>query len=402
MASEDPDVEVDFLRFIGRRSADAEGEEKSANVLVGAGSLGLRSDASLLAISNRFGALIAGTAGGLRWTWLKALRSHCAPGGGGGEAATFHEVACGGPPLCLRFNADESLLAVLVVGEGGAHTLLVFDLVAMLLQGGVGASKPLLTHSLAAAATDVQLSPTDPSLGLALGADGSVVLLSIAGESVTDTRLELAQAVSSIAWSFDGAHVWCGCADGTLLRCAPSAAAEPATYLSPLDELSEHRLCTVSPVSVRYLLLGFDPPDAFTEPAIRVIDVSVPAGAAQPQQCAVSLFPLGREPGTADVGGSATRRLHVASLPAWRLAVVCSSDSDGVCCVGSRKGGEAQRWQKWTLPDEEGPPSVPMFERGDESGDQWMMGLGFDYGNEEQLVVVAGACFFLFLFSVWL
>ena len=66
-------------------------------------------------------------------------------------------------------------------------------------------------------------------------------------------------------------------------------------------------------------------------------------------------------------------------------------DSDGVCCLGSRKGGEAQRWQKWTLPDEEGPPSVPMFERDDVSEDQWVMGLGFDYGNQEQLVVVAGA-----------
>ena len=72
------------------------------------------------------------------------------------------------------------------------------------------------------------------------------------------------------------------------------------------------------------------------------------------------------------------------------MAVVCSSDSDEVCCLGSRKAGANQLWQRWNLPDEEGPPSIPTFERDDLFEDQYVMGLALDLVNQEQLTLVAG------------
>jgi hypothetical protein len=401
-------LEVDFLRFFGRRNADAEGEKKDANVLVGPGSLGLRSDVSVLAISNRFGALLAGTAGGFRWAWLKELRACCVPGGEAGVAAAFHSVACGGPPLCLRLNCDETLLAVILVSEAG-HKLLVYNLIDLYHRSGAGEAAPLLSHHFmhAIAATDIQTSPTAPGQAAAVGS-GVAVLLSVrtGDASVSETKLALpaGSLARSVCWGTDGTCIYIGCADGSVVRCAVSGAvAEPfVLVMPPPSELAGHEVTLLSPLSDRFLLLGFDLPDAqrqedaFTEPEVRVLDLDAPAGQGVEgalHSCAAGLFAGGREPSAAD-GALARRRLHCASLAEWRMAVVCSSDSDAVSVIGSRKPGEGQRWQKWTLPDEEGPPSVPTFEPGgDVFEDQYVMGLGIDLGNEEQIVVVAGESF---------
>ena len=59
------------------------------------------------------------------------------------------------------------------------------------------------------------------------------------------------------------------------------------------------------------------------------------------QECGQILYPLGREVD----GEPARRRLHCVSIPAWRMAVICSSDSDAVVSVGSRRPPPEQRWQ---------------------------------------------------------
>eukprot|EP00967_Tisochrysis_lutea_P039945 scaffold47909_cov30-Tisochrysis_lutea.AAC.1 len=405
MPSDDPEIEVDFLRFFGLRSADTEGEDKDANVLVGTGSLGLRADASLLAVSNRFGLLFAGTANGFRWASLKELREHCKPGGEGGAAATFHAVSCAGKPLCLRLNADDSLLATIVV-SGSEHKLEVYDVIGMVQGAGSSSSPLLMSQGLteAAGAIDIQTSPTDPHSAVTISAVGDAILLCIHSNDGGINQLKLALPMNSLArsvgWSTSGANLFVGCTDGSVVRCSVTApSTEGERLLAPPSGLDNHEVTLVSTISERFVLLGYDLPDVlrkedpYTEPAVRVLDVKAAGDGAGEEvalhECAAGLFAGVREPGEAD-GELARRRLHCASLPAWRLAVVCSSDSDAVSCIGSRKGGETQRWQKWTLPDEEGPPSVPTFELGDVFEDQYIMGLGFDFGNEEQLVVVAG------------
>ena len=62
-----PDVNVDFIRFFGRRLVEAETDERDCKVLDGNGNLSLRADASLLAVSNRHGVLFVGMADGLSW-----------------------------------------------------------------------------------------------------------------------------------------------------------------------------------------------------------------------------------------------------------------------------------------------------------------------------------------------
>ena len=74
MADDEPSTDIDFIRFLGVRIVDADSDERAAKVVEGAASLGLRADASLLAVSNRYGAIFIGTADGFKWAWLAELR----------------------------------------------------------------------------------------------------------------------------------------------------------------------------------------------------------------------------------------------------------------------------------------------------------------------------------------
>ena len=122
-------AETDFIRFVGRKSEDE--QSKIAHVLVGEGDLRLRADASLLAVSNRFGALFSCTAQGLRWCSLADLHQQCTPNG---AAAAFTSVASvTGSPFMLALSSDNMQLAFLTVGEKTAR-LHLFD-VAQILRG---------------------------------------------------------------------------------------------------------------------------------------------------------------------------------------------------------------------------------------------------------------------------
>ena len=122
-------AETDFIRFVGRKSEDE--QSKIAHVLVGEGDLRLRADASLLAVSNRFGALFSCTAQGLRWCWLADLHQQCTPNG---AAAVFTSVtSVTGSPFMLALSSDNMQLAFLTVGEKTAR-LHLFD-VAEILRG---------------------------------------------------------------------------------------------------------------------------------------------------------------------------------------------------------------------------------------------------------------------------
>ena len=87
-------------------------------------------------------------------------------------------------------------------------------------------------------------------------------------------------------------------------------------------------------------------------------------------------MPLGREP--PDGADEPPRRVHAVGIPDWRMTVVCTSDSDEVFSLGARDG-KKMRWQRWILPDEEGPPlcrrlrvQTAIFSR------SVVMGLGLD------------------------
>lgn len=122
-------AETDFIRFVGRKSEDE--QSKSAHVLIGEGDLRLRADASLLAVSNRFGALFCCTAQGLRWCWLADLHQQCTPNG---AAAVFTSVtSVTGSPFVLALSSDNMQLALLTAGEKTA-LLHLFD-VAEILRG---------------------------------------------------------------------------------------------------------------------------------------------------------------------------------------------------------------------------------------------------------------------------
>ena len=124
-------VEVDFVRFLGRKSESDE-DGKTAHVSVGQGKLGLKPDASLLAVSNHFGALFAGTKTGFRWCWMADLHQQCSSGG---AEATFQSVQLRGAPFMLTLSPGDEALAVLTAdGDATAVFLHVVD-VSALLQG---------------------------------------------------------------------------------------------------------------------------------------------------------------------------------------------------------------------------------------------------------------------------
>ena len=150
----------------------------------------------------------------------------------------------------------------------------------------------------------------------------------------------------------------------------------PATRCPP-------RSSCVCPLNNRFLLLVLDrSDDEQFFPVCSALDLE----AGDLHECGACCIPGMR---TDAAGQTPRRRFFCQVLPDWRMAVICSSDSDEVCCIGSRNA-KSPRWQKWDLPDQEGPPSIPMFEHGDESGDQFVMGLALDLVNQEQLALIAG------------
>ena len=132
-------VECDFVRFMGRKSLDDDGDAKHHLISGGEGDLQLPPEASLLVASNRYGALIAGTTQGLRWAWLADLSQECAPRG---VQAAFTSVDLGGTPIALALSTDDAQLACVTTTSGGAAThLQLFD-VAGLLRGRYASRHP--------------------------------------------------------------------------------------------------------------------------------------------------------------------------------------------------------------------------------------------------------------------
>lgn len=73
----DEQIECEFLRFVGKRVTDPGTDERDFTIIDATANLGLRADATLLAISNKYGAIFAGTSGGFQWAWLSELRAAC-------------------------------------------------------------------------------------------------------------------------------------------------------------------------------------------------------------------------------------------------------------------------------------------------------------------------------------
>lgn len=66
-----------FLKFVGKRVTDAGSDERDFKIIEPAGRLALPADASLLAISNKYGAIFVGSTTGFSWSMLPDLRSTC-------------------------------------------------------------------------------------------------------------------------------------------------------------------------------------------------------------------------------------------------------------------------------------------------------------------------------------
>ena len=436
-------VECDFVRFMGRKSLDDDGDAKHHLISGGEGDLQLPPEASLLVASNRYGALIAGTTQGLRWAWLADLSQECAPRG---VQAAFTSVDLGGTPIALALSTDDAQLACVTTTSGGAAThLQLFDVAGLLrgrcasrhpravdrhaacsarrphpqrqartqgrpqAQGHRFATRiagarpqpiqrtaspppppPLLFHRrVCAPAADVsaclavlQWSPMSPARLLMLDTAG---LRLIECAPFAELALAAAGKPCSACWSSDGRAIFCGSPSGQLTKLSATGELQPMTPLTlPSDVLPTAELSCVCPLSSRFLLLVHDRSDDDPRifPFFSVLDLE----AGELHECGACCIPGMR---TDPAGQTPRRRFFCRVLPDWRMAVVCSSDSDEVCCIGSRNA-KSPRWQKWTLPDEEGPPSIPMFEHGDECGDQFVMGLALDLVNQEQLALIAG------------
>ena len=142
--ADEPSTDIDFVRFLGVRIVDAESDERACKVVEGSSDLGLRTDASLLAISNRYGAIFVGGAQGCRWAWLAELRAACVAGADPEAAATAlcDCVTERGTPFVISLNADETTLAVV----GDDRMVGLYD-VLTILSGGCARSSGRIRRS---------------------------------------------------------------------------------------------------------------------------------------------------------------------------------------------------------------------------------------------------------------
>ena len=335
MADDEPSTDIDFIRFLGVRIVDADSDERAAKVVEGAASLGLRADASLLAVSNRYGAIFIGTADGFKWAWLAELRDTCAAGCPLEQASgVLHTVSTAGDkPFSLSLNADSSRLALVHADKSVA----LFDLLALF----GGKTTPAATTSRAQPPKQFMWSPAEAGKALALDEDGALSVLSLAegaAAGFAPGALTIASAnVCYACFSLDGTTLLCGMADGKLVRYPVSGGA--ADELSgPPAEASEGSLRLILPLTDKRVLCGYHRAD--DDPYFALVDVTTGAM----QECGDACFGLGRE--DPDGGDEPPpRAFYAVGLPDWRMAVVCTSDSDQVVSFGSRKGGEQQRWQ---------------------------------------------------------
>ena len=111
MDADNGSTDADFVRFMGARTVDADSDERNCTVVNGKGveTMGLRTNASLLAVANQYGAIFVGAATGFRWALLADLRAASVAGTTSeAAAAALHEGASStAPPFYLSINADE-------------------------------------------------------------------------------------------------------------------------------------------------------------------------------------------------------------------------------------------------------------------------------------------------------
>ena len=262
MAENEP-LECTFIQFVGKRVTDVGTDHRDSIVCArdsriplaalpdgtATGNLGLRADASLLAVSNRFGALFAGTPSGFRFVSLAALRETCERGAAERyerEAAErgvprdeissvaremavkrsseiFKDSAVAqldSPPCALALSADDTWLALC-----SNRTVFVFE-VATVLGGGHGRA-PVITQPLPGAGELLmwEWSPAPGALrALALDDQGELHVMTFAlpgsaGASCCCVARD--PTLCSAAWASDGQSLICGTDVGQVVRFAP-------------------------------------------------------------------------------------------------------------------------------------------------------------------------------------
>lgn len=293
--------EIDFVRFVGARVVDATSDERDCKVLVGdvEHKQGLRPDASLLAVSARYGVLFAGGHSGLRWAWLAKLREACAADASPDLASkSLHAVAPDllAAPFSLSLSADDTLLAMVCTDR----TVLVFEVAALLS----GATAPALTHALpGTGAPHWAWHPSRADRAMALDDDGSLLVVSGEGAtaggvptSVSTALVAQDAGLRSASWSADGATIVCGAADGRVVSFTPSAGASATTLraagdVGEVDVDASAAVTSVYALSERFTLLGYElPGDSDESPVFAALD------AAGLQSCGGFCMPLGRDP----------------------------------------------------------------------------------------------------------
>ena len=384
--------EADFLRYQGRNRTDPDAHTSTLLGPNQTAQQNWRADAALLTIAHQT-LFAANNCAPLHTLHHAAKHTQTAP-------PNFKTINTNiQKPFVVTKNATQSTLAIL---SGTANPQIdLFDALATAKAAHADTPLPpaIESHTFAGArALDFEFSPSDPTLAILLTTDSLQVLrIQTPDQGCTLTTTSASDInVTCACWSASGSRVWYGDESGQLLLRQfdrdKFCAAQPIPVAVP-DSCSELKLQSIHRLSDRWLLLGYNhPTDEFFEPNILVLDAdaAIAGASTAPHECASTLFPLPRAASESDEG-RLIRRIHVAPIPEWRMATVCSTDSDGVLSIGSRKPKD-QEWQRWALPDEEGPPSVPMVDGGDDGIDseQFVIGLAMDFYNEERLVLVAG------------
>ena len=383
MAENEP-LECTFIQFVGKRVTDVGTDHRDSIVCArdsriplaalpdgtATGNLGLRADASLLAVSNRFGALFAGTPSGFRFVSLAALRETCER-----EAAEKYEreaaekgvprdkissvaremavkrsseifndsavAQLDSPPCALALSADDTWLALC-----SNRTVFVFE-VATVLGGGHGRA-PVITQPLPGAGELLmwEWSPAPGALrALALDDQGELHVMTFAlpgsaGASCCCVARD--PTLCSAAWASDGQSLICGTDVGQVVRFAPEDGAR-CVALADAPHASiggPAKLGLVRPLAVKagdplverpVVLLAYEPTDEPDAPKVAALDLAE----GQLQGCGGPRV----QPMHAVARGSEQRPAASPTLPCDHAALLAPRG-----CVQLRLLGGVLRW----------------------------------------------------------